>query len=54
MYAVEMGSGTVIYIPNFIKNGSGIQTLMCVCVGGGDHNVVTVSINFCFFFQIKK
>jgi hypothetical protein len=25
--AVEMGSGTMIYIPNFIKTGSGIQKL---------------------------
>jgi hypothetical protein len=27
-YAVEMCSGTMIYIPSFIKNGSGIQKLM--------------------------
>jgi hypothetical protein len=32
-YAVEMGSGSMTYIPNFIKIGSGIQTLM----GGGIH-----------------
>jgi hypothetical protein len=30
-YAVEMGSGTVIYMPSFIKTGAGIQKLM----GGG-------------------
>jgi hypothetical protein len=30
-YAIERGSGTVIYIPSFIKIGSGIQKLM----GGG-------------------
>jgi hypothetical protein len=30
-YAVEMGSGSIIYIPSFIKIGSGIQRLM----GGG-------------------
>jgi hypothetical protein len=30
-YAVEMGSGAIIYIPSFIKIGSGIQKLM----GGG-------------------
>jgi hypothetical protein len=30
-YAVEMGSSTMIYIPGFIKIGSGIQKLM---VGG--------------------
>jgi hypothetical protein len=27
-YAVEMGSGVMIYIPSFIKTGSGIQTLI--------------------------
>jgi hypothetical protein len=29
-YAVEMGSGAVIYTPSFIKIGSGIQKLMGV------------------------
>jgi hypothetical protein len=27
-YAVEMGSGVMIYIPGFIKIGSGIQKLI--------------------------
>jgi hypothetical protein len=27
-YAVEMGSGVMIYIPSFIKSGSGIQNLI--------------------------
>jgi hypothetical protein len=27
-YAVEMGSGTMIYIPSFIRTGSGIQKLI--------------------------
>jgi hypothetical protein len=27
-YALEMGSGSVIYIPSFIKIGSGIQKLI--------------------------
>jgi hypothetical protein len=26
-YAVEMGSGAMIYIPSFTKTGSGIRTL---------------------------
>jgi hypothetical protein len=26
-YAVQMGSGGMIYIPSFIKTGSGIQTV---------------------------
>jgi hypothetical protein len=27
-YAVEMGSGTVMYIPSFIKIGLGVQKLI--------------------------
>jgi hypothetical protein len=27
-YAVEMGSGAMIYVPSFIKIGSGIQKLI--------------------------
>jgi hypothetical protein len=27
-YAVEMGSGAMIYIPHFIKTGPGIQKLI--------------------------
>jgi hypothetical protein len=27
-YAVKMGSGTMIYIPNFVRIGSGIQELI--------------------------
>jgi hypothetical protein len=27
-YAVEMGSGAMIYIPNFVKIGSSIQKLL--------------------------
>jgi hypothetical protein len=27
-YAVEIGSGVMTYIPNFIKTGSGIQKLI--------------------------
>jgi hypothetical protein len=29
-YATELGSGAMIYIPSFIKIGSGIQNLMGV------------------------
>jgi hypothetical protein len=32
-YSTEMGSDAVIYIPSFLKTGSGIQKLM----GGGIH-----------------
>jgi hypothetical protein len=27
-YAVEMGSGSMIYIPSFVKIGSGVQKLV--------------------------
>jgi hypothetical protein len=33
-YAVEVGSGAMIYIPSFIKIGSGIQKLI-----EGDSNI---------------
>jgi hypothetical protein len=32
-YAVEMGSGAMIYIPSFVKIGTGIQKYM----GGGGY-----------------
>jgi hypothetical protein len=35
-YVVEMGSGAVIYIPSFIKNGSGIQEF----IGGHTDSMV--------------
>jgi hypothetical protein len=45
-YAVEMGSGAMIYIPSFIKIGSGIQKLM---VGDSDtHKAIFI------FFKIRK
>jgi hypothetical protein len=34
-YAVEMGSGAMMYIPSFMKIGSGIQKLM-----GGIHSTL--------------
>jgi hypothetical protein len=33
-YAVEMGSDAVIYIPSFVKIGSGIRTLIAGGWGG--------------------
>jgi hypothetical protein len=33
MYTIEMGSGAMIYIPSFIKIGSGILKL----IGGGEY-----------------
>jgi hypothetical protein len=37
-YAVEMGPGAMIYIPSFMKTGSGIQKLMGG--GGGIHRQI--------------
>jgi hypothetical protein len=51
-YGVEMSSGVMMYIPSFIKIGSGIQKFM----GGGDtqaHNNVNSSTYF-HFFKIRK
>jgi hypothetical protein len=42
-YAVKMSSGAMIYIPGFIKIGSGIQKLM-------EGDTQTASFNF---FKIK-
>jgi hypothetical protein len=44
-YAVEMGSGAMIYIPNFIKIGSAIQKLMGGRTQHGD------LINLLLFFS---
>jgi hypothetical protein len=48
-YAVEMGSDVMIYIPSFIKTGSGIQTLM-----GGIHRQHGDRINLLLFFENKE
>jgi hypothetical protein len=34
-YAVEMGSGAMIYVPSFMKIGAGVQKLM----EGGDKRI---------------
>jgi hypothetical protein len=49
-YAVEIGSGAMIYIPSFIKIGSAIEKL----IGGihrqhGDHRRLTF-----IFFKIRN
>jgi hypothetical protein len=55
-YAIEMGSGPMIYIPNFTKIGSGNQKLM----GGGftdtqDGDLINLLIfsQFSLFKKIK-
>jgi hypothetical protein len=49
-YADEMGSGAMIYIPSFIKIGSGIQKWMA-----GIHRQQGDLISLrLFFFKIRK
>jgi hypothetical protein len=45
-YTVEMGSVAMIYIPNFIKIGSGVQKIM-----GEIHRKHGDLISIIFFFQ---
>jgi hypothetical protein len=33
-YDIEVDSGAMMYIPSFIKNGSGIQKLICAIYTG--------------------
>jgi hypothetical protein len=50
-YAIEMDSRAMIYIPNFIKNGSGVQKL----IGGGQtHRQGGDLISLPLFLQNKK
>jgi hypothetical protein len=46
-----MGSGAVIYVPSFIKIGSGVQKLMG---GGGIHRQQRGLISLSLFFQTKE
>jgi hypothetical protein len=51
-YAAEMGSGPMIYIPNFIKIGSDIQKII-----GGDtqtHKQPSDPISLVLFVKIGK
>jgi hypothetical protein len=45
-----MDSGAVIYVPSFIKIGSGVQTLM----GGYTHRQQRDLISILYFFKIRK
>jgi hypothetical protein len=51
-YAVEMSSGAIIYIPSFVKIGSGIRKL----IGGGyTDSMVIAYTHFSFLlFQNKE
>jgi hypothetical protein len=46
-YSVEMGSGAMIYIPSFIKIGSGIQKL----IGGSHRHTAWRSHKLVFMFS---
>jgi hypothetical protein len=48
-YAVLMGSGAMIYLPSFIKFGSGIQKLT-----GGTHRQHGDRVCLILFFQNKE
>jgi hypothetical protein len=48
-YVTEIGSGSVIYIPSFIKSGSGIQNLI-----GEIYRQHEDSISLLLFFKRKK
>jgi hypothetical protein len=50
-YAEEMGSGAMIYIPSFIKIGSGIQTLIG---GGGLHKLTFIFSLFSLFWKYES
>jgi hypothetical protein len=47
-YSVEMGSGAVIYVPSFVKIGSGIQKLI-----GGRHRQQGDLISLLIFYKIR-
>jgi hypothetical protein len=52
-WAVEMGSGAVIYVPSFIKIGSGVQKL----IGGihrHTHRQQRDLISLLYFLKIRK
>jgi hypothetical protein len=49
MYAVEMCSGAVIYLPSFIKIGSGIQKLT-----GDDTQTHRSNKPTCVYFFLNK
>jgi hypothetical protein len=49
-YAFEMSSVIMIYIPSFMKNGSGIQTLIGTCKQ--THSMVISQACF-YFFEVR-
>jgi hypothetical protein len=47
--AVEMGSGAMVYIPSFIKIGSGIRKL----IGGILRHTDSIQIAYAYFYFSK-
>jgi hypothetical protein len=47
-YAVEMGSGAMIYIPSLIKIGSGIEKF----IGRSHKNTDTIEIAYAYFRKV--
>jgi hypothetical protein len=47
-YDVEMGPGAMIYIPSFIKIGSGIQKLIWI-----DNRDTDNLISLLYFFKVR-
>jgi hypothetical protein len=53
-YAVEVGSGAMIYVPSFIKIGSGIQKLTGEIRRHTETQRGDLSSLIYFFFKIRK
>jgi hypothetical protein len=49
-----MGSGAVIYVPNFIKIGSGVQSLIEGDTHTHTHEQKGNLINLLYFLKIRK
>jgi hypothetical protein len=49
-YAVEMGSGAMMYIPSFIQTGSGIRKF----IWGGQTENKVISYAYLYFLKIRK
>jgi hypothetical protein len=49
-----MGSGALIYVPSFIKNGSGVQKLIRGETQTHTHGQQRDLISLFYFFKIRK
>jgi hypothetical protein len=53
-YAVEMGSGAMMYIPNFIKTGSGIHELTGNSQTHRHTDRMEIALPCFYFVKIRK